>query len=72
MGWLTSWVHFSDDGSDSGKSWWHTDTYHVDESGKRDRPHHEDLKVSGPKFKPSMQDVREWTPREDGEAMPNE
>jgi len=35
----------------------HTDSYHTDESGKRDRPHSEDVKVSGPKFEPSMRDV---------------
>ena len=35
----------------------HTDTYHTDNSGKRDRPHHTDLKVSGPRRDPSMRDI---------------
>jgi hypothetical protein len=35
----------------------HTDTYHTDSSGRRDRSHKEDLKVSGPKHKKSMTDI---------------
>lgn len=35
----------------------HTDTYHINDAGKRDSPHYEDLKVSGSKHEPSMTDV---------------
>lgn len=32
----------------------HTDTYHANAAGNRDRPHSTDWKVSGPKFEPSL------------------
>ncbi|OGM94664.1 hypothetical protein A2524_02050 [Candidatus Wolfebacteria bacterium RIFOXYD12_FULL_48_21] len=35
----------------------HTDTHHVNDAGKRDSPHSEDLKVSGAKYESSMTDI---------------
>ncbi len=43
----------------------HTDTYHVDDEGRRDRPRSEDLKVSGPKYEPSMTDIHPPSPPSD-------
>lgn len=59
MGWLTGWMHKTsgDDEYRRKLGPTHTDTYHTDDSGKRDRPHSEDLKVSGSKHDPSMTDV---------------
>ena len=59
MGWFTGKEHETK-GDDSyrrklGSS--HTDTYHTNDAGKRDRSHSEDLKVSGSKHEPSMTDV---------------
>jgi len=56
MGWKTSQEHPSK-GSTSRIGSTHTDTYHTNEAGKRDRPHGSDLKVSGSKHSPSMRDV---------------
>jgi len=36
----------------------HTDTYGVDAAGNRATPHESDLKVSGPKYEPSMKDIQ--------------
>jgi hypothetical protein len=56
MGWLTGNEHESKGSSEKiGPT--HTDTYHTNDAGKRDQPHHQDLKVSGSKSSPSMQDV---------------
>jgi len=55
-GWKTSDEHPSK-GETSRIGPTHTDTYHTNAAGKRDSPHSKDLKVSGPKFEPSMRDV---------------
>jgi len=56
MGWKTSKEHESK-GKTAKIGPTHTDSYHVDEPAKRDQAHSTDLKVSGPKFEPSMRDV---------------
>lgn len=53
MGWKPSHPHDSDDPR-IGR---HIDAYHTDEDDKRDRPHHEDMKVSYDEDKPLVQDV---------------
>ena len=59
MGWFTSKEHETkgDDEYKSVLGKTHTDTYHTDSVGKRDQPHSQDLKISGPKFEPSMKDI---------------
>jgi len=60
MGWFTSKEHETkgDDKYKSTLGKTHTDTYHTDSSGERDQPHSTDLKVSGPKYEPSMKDIQ--------------
>lgn len=59
MGWFTSREHETkgDDNYRRKLGSTHTDTYYTDDRGKRDRPHSEDLKVSGSKHEPSMTDI---------------
>lgn len=57
MGWKTGKEHDTKGGLRDTLGPTHTDTYHTDDRGKRDRHHSEDLKVSGAKEKPSMRDV---------------
>ena len=53
MGWKTSKPH---DGKDDriGR---HVDVYHTNESGKRDRSHNEDAKISYDEKKPMVRDI---------------
>jgi len=55
--WKTSHEHETKGEQKSKLGPTHTDSYHVDNSGKRDQPHSLDVKISGPKIEPSMRDI---------------
>ncbi|WKZ27247.1 MAG: hypothetical protein QY311_00615 [Candidatus Paceibacterota bacterium] len=56
--WKASKPHDSD--SPIGR---HIDVYHTDDRGKRDQPHHTDMKIDYDESKPTTQDIRTDLPQ---------
>lgn len=56
MGWKTSKPHESKKETEKiGPK--HVDVYHTNDAGKRDKPHHEDIKISYPEDGKIIRDI---------------
>lgn len=61
MGWKASDEHSGKKADERGgwpAGFSHKDVYHTDEKGERDRPHHEDMKISFDSSKRDTADIK--------------